>query len=809
MDRSTKQNQKSKKIQTKILCKKKRNMANTTNNIRLIFNQRKKIQMKKYLTIIMFLIIISSSYALTNDNIFSYYKYDGDVLDAVGNADGTNQGTTSDTVDYYLGTASRSFDGTNDYIDNNHQISDNHNWSISLFFKRGSTGTYDPVFGTWTSSNGFLVRFHASTNSVDMFCNGNSVNGNPFDNTTGFHAMVTNYDAGANELKTYIDGTLYATKTSCTYSMVNDLGVGVYGVGITSQVYDGNIDEFMFKNQTMSSTEINEWSALATQYPFGGGGVTADNVTLTAKDWINNSLINNYYAHINGTWYNSSNETTITTTILDNATQLFNITYKADGFINRTYLNVNISSGSHQGILTQSATNWVNIYVYDSNTQAIANPQFEIGWTNGNEDNIGNPTQINLLDIIDEENQTENIQINITDLDLYNQPYSANHTINRTTKTINITMNFNELVLKFKDIDGNDVNIFALISHGNESFNSSSTNFTYYQNNLTEGNVKIKLRWNNSEEYTQFYEYYNDYSEHVIKNITMLKNMNLGNFSVRAVGNTENTLANALIQQWTLNPSDVSQKNLFLGQRITSNEAEGKVTFNTNIARPQVFSASKDGYLSQQTNVYTGLDLILWYNFNNPLEIELGGGGITQTRGITLLIPTYTRNKSINIPIYIHSPTSNNIKILTEYMNNTGQAQRGLVEENTNDVYYTQLSSGTHFSNGAGDITIYIYRNNIYHSTYTITDKSTETNTDLVIKPSGLNEQTLYVILAIMIIIISGIISTQIDHEDSGIIAFFGGTLILTLINTTFVWVVVIPLSIMVGKKIFNLSTDE
>lgn len=104
-------------------------------------------------------------------------------------------------------------------------------------------------------------------------------------------------------------------------------------------------------------------------YAFGQLGPDSQAVELTAVDAYDGSSINVFNATINGSTYATTNGT-ILTNISNDAPSLFNIVFTAEDYWENLSLNVNVSSGSYEGILAQA-------YVYFTCEERWTNEELE------------------------------------------------------------------------------------------------------------------------------------------------------------------------------------------------------------------------------------------------------------------------------------------------------------------------------------------------------------------------------------------------------------------------------------------------
>ncbi len=151
------------------------------------------------------------------------------------------------------------------------------------------------------------------------------------------HLNITNYQNGV------------VVSTSTTNKM--QLGTGTGNIYIQKNSANinglvGGLDQLFMSGRPFEAEEIRDI------YNNGDGKVlsTQSNFSITAIDSETSSTITNFNATIDGTLYNSIGGQ-INTTILDNSTSLYDITFTSIGYYTRTYSNYNVSSNL-EGSLT-------------------------------------------------------------------------------------------------------------------------------------------------------------------------------------------------------------------------------------------------------------------------------------------------------------------------------------------------------------------------------------------------------------------------------------------------------------------------
>lgn len=178
-------------------------------------------------------------------------------------------------------------------------------------------------------NNYIIIRNNTGSNCIlSLYINNNLVN------TTSSGAACT----GSGTLYDAFDlgnSALFGATPTSNFSMSSTY---LYGYLLTPQ----NINEIY----------TNRYNTTYALY----SPLSIINLTLTAKDIYTNNALTNFSATIDGYQYNTTIGT-ITLPYLSNATRLFNVTYSSTqngGYFNITELNLNLSSGTDEGLLWQS-----------------------------------------------------------------------------------------------------------------------------------------------------------------------------------------------------------------------------------------------------------------------------------------------------------------------------------------------------------------------------------------------------------------------------------------------------------------------
>lgn len=177
----------------------------------------------------------------------------------------------------YGGNYALSFDGINDYVEANCSSGSSLNLTdavtIEAWVNSSQAGYYDYIIAKYY--NGSMASYALDTDSSNA----------RFYVTTGgsFHEVTSNYnlwdgnwhhiagsydkDAGANNIKLYIDGGLVTSGTTSGQMNIADnmnLYIGSYGTG-TSFNFPGKIDEVRVSNAALGSSQLGYHGSLVPE----------------------------------------------------------------------------------------------------------------------------------------------------------------------------------------------------------------------------------------------------------------------------------------------------------------------------------------------------------------------------------------------------------------------------------------------------------------------------------------------------------------------------------------------------------------
>ncbi len=190
----------------------------------------------------------------------SVWHLSGSTLHALDSTSNKKNGTISNataTTGNVGGAAN--LNGSNAQINNIAGISlNNASFSLSAWAKRGSTGSFDPIFAQGTNSAN--VGLHFTFRPADTFtC---AFWGNDLDSTvtytdSGWHFFECTYDASTNARVLYVDGVQQNSDTaSADYQGTGNVEIG-YSTALTAGLndawYSGTLDELRISTSVRSA----------------------------------------------------------------------------------------------------------------------------------------------------------------------------------------------------------------------------------------------------------------------------------------------------------------------------------------------------------------------------------------------------------------------------------------------------------------------------------------------------------------------------------------------------------------------------
>jgi len=191
-------------------------------------------------------------------------------------------------------------------------------------------------------------KYDGSFNSGKDYCTGQ----------TGFYTVEFRLLGNSEVEITYLDDSdnvLVEDNITHTDLVFNYLGVQTFrgtAGGSYETSYDANEEAIYFEGARYT----NNVTGYIHNITYGDDLQTKSNLTINARDAFNNDSIQSFSADLTGqttgTSYDLNTSTgTLTTPVLSNSTELWDVTVNASEYQERTYQNINVSN--HQQLLRQ------------------------------------------------------------------------------------------------------------------------------------------------------------------------------------------------------------------------------------------------------------------------------------------------------------------------------------------------------------------------------------------------------------------------------------------------------------------------
>jgi len=238
------------------------------------------------------MILLDPTYTL-NEDIISYYKFDGNANDELESENGTVSGAVNHLDNGFINEG-YNFDGINDYItfDDMSTVTKDNDYSISFWFKLDNTGINMNLYSFehgGTDRNNFAIT-SSNIIVVSLYDGSWHTKSGSFSDTTSFHHVVISYNSTDNTFVFYLDNV----EQIGTTTGISSGNVG-YRIGSSSNAnekyFTGNIDEFGIWNRQLTRDEMEELYLNEFSYPFiflnGNGSLTNPYNLSTCMDLLN------------------------------------------------------------------------------------------------------------------------------------------------------------------------------------------------------------------------------------------------------------------------------------------------------------------------------------------------------------------------------------------------------------------------------------------------------------------------------------------------------------------------------------------
>ena len=218
----------------------------------------------------------------------------------------------------------------------------------------------------------------------------------------------------------------------------------------------------------------------------------------------------------------------------------------------------------------------------------------------------GNPFSSLVSNFLNSTVNNTNISLNIEDLTYYNQNKNLTMNVNTSYETYNITLDPNQLVLEFyNESTGNPQSTKFEIFDGDQLFANDSADILVVQQTLSQGNIFVRFNQDDfGANWTQFYEYNNDYQTQTTDNLTLLEDADWTiYFNIRSKDNR--VIEGAVVRAEFGRGEQGNWTNVSLmGQRLT--QADGTTFFRFDSSTYATLTITADGYDAKEVLLTVG-----------------------------------------------------------------------------------------------------------------------------------------------------------------------------------------------------------
>lgn len=421
-------------------------------------------------------------------------------------------------------------------------------------------------------------------------------------------------------------------------------------------------------------------------------------------------------------------------------------------------------------------------------------------WT-GDITHTGNPYTALMNSYLNDTNKSVNLSANIQDLTYYNQDENFTVNVNTSTTTYNLTLDPNQLYLAF--YNGTQLNDTKFeIYDKDKLFANSSSSVVVVQQNLSLGNVYVRF---NEDDYgvnwTQFYEYTNDYETHVTENLSLLDTADWTiYFTIQAKDGR--VIENAVLRaEYSSATAGSWTTNSLIGQRLT--QSDGTTFFRFDSSTYATVTVTAEGYDAKEVALVVGDESASTKSTSYIVYMDESDSGVNNN--VWIYYPKWITNKTFDIAGIIMAKQADQVTINTDYRAGLGLGTRELTNTGRGK-YNASLISGTDFSSSAsGDIVVYIYVDGVNIKNWTIEEKVPTRIFDI---STDIDDETLIVAGTIGLIFISGAIGMIFTSATAGFSAFMIGSILMALVSVNFLYLSIVSLLYFVLKLIKRLISE-
>lgn len=670
----------------------------------------------------------------------------------------------NDTDDFslagYVGNGSFNDEQFNPYL-NRTQVTNGEagNYLVNVTIYAKSTAT--PA-GNWT----LQAQSNETGNNILNF--NVTINGNMWNTTTG--VIETNITA---------NGTLY----NVTYSSNGFVSYTIQEANSSTDPYTGN----------MTQTPLEPTASINDTTPNVGDAV---NITcnITNPESFTTTIIYSIY---------NTNDTTET-----NQTES-NYTIQPEDFYDHLqfYCYVNTSwleeESNHANVSEQTIDLLINFNAVDYNDNIITTVFYQ--FLNISQNRTSNPTFF-LSTFLTNPSSTNNETINLTDTSLKNRENTTVITINGTQEEYNISLPANRLTITFVQ-NSTYLNTSGYIVDENRTRFFNETPVIIVQQDMEDGDVGIYWGLVNGVNYTQYYEYQNNYTTHVSETLEILQQLDWYAY-FQVIDYSGAYVEDAIIRtEFSYHHQNISWNDHdLIGQRIVKNEP---VLFWFDSRGHVLVTVTAVGYEPYQVLLPAGGDTGESYTKDNPFEIRMRESTTSVASNAWLYVkPTYT-NTSTTIPISMTALGYDKVEITTDYRQNNGLEWIDISEEATALYRYDYtLTNGTDYDQSTfSDIILMVRLDGTNTDNTTIAyDENAKTE---LLTWTAIDSELINPILFIALILLSAFIGMILNEEEISITTFKIGAIGISFISTSFMWLSVVVLISWLAKGLLQKVVGE
>lgn len=351
----------------------------------------------------------------------------------------------------------------------------------------------------------------------------------------------------------------------------------------------------------------------------------------------------------------------------------------------------------------------------------------------------------------------------------------------------NVTLQSAQLILTFyqngilRSTEG-QIHDTSLI---NGTYGFNTTQQIVMQSDLEEGYIHAEFGMNNGTNWTQYYEYINDYQTTINESIEILQNSDWSAY-LQVYDVAGNPLKDVVIRAnyaYTEIGNWTSYK--LLGQRLTDDD--GKTFFIADQNTKIIFTIYKENYEPVQILISIGDTS---YTTDNPLKVYMQYDTTGVSQQSWLYIRGWYNNRTQNITGTITAIDKDLVKITTDYRRGQALSYKTLTCDELGRCTIL-LEAGIDFATtGTDDIYMDVYLDNVLWRTIRIVYDA-ETRNEIFAWDT-LEARYAKPILGIFILLATIITGLIFKNTEAGITGFFISSLIAGIISTTYLWLTII-----------------